>query len=38
MVQDLSEIHTNYKLDNIFIISLDVSNQEDDEEEKDFPQ
>ncbi|KAH0730267.1 hypothetical protein KY289_001455 [Solanum tuberosum] len=38
MVQGLPEIHTDIKVENTSIISLDVSNQEEDEKEEDIPQ
>ena len=38
MVPYLSEIHTLNKVDNTSIISLDVSNQEDDEKKEDILQ
>ncbi|KAK4731256.1 hypothetical protein R3W88_024244 [Solanum pinnatisectum] len=38
MVQGLPEIHTKNKVENTSIVSLDVSNQEEDEEEEDVPQ
>ncbi|KAH0776670.1 hypothetical protein KY290_008081 [Solanum tuberosum] len=38
MVQGFPEIHTKNKVENTSIISLDVSNQEKDEEEEDVPQ
>ncbi|KAH0730458.1 hypothetical protein KY290_001473 [Solanum tuberosum] len=37
MVQGFPEIHTKNKVENTYIISLDVSNQEEDEEEEDVP-
>ncbi|KAH0755916.1 hypothetical protein KY290_026186 [Solanum tuberosum] len=38
MVQGLPEIHTEMKVENTSIISLDVLNQEEDEVEEDIPQ
>lgn len=38
MVQGLPEIHIELKIENTSIISLDVSNQEENEEEEDVPQ
>ena len=38
MVSNIFEIHTKNKVDNTTIISLDVSNQEEDKEQEEVPQ